>query len=63
MPTIYVYNDGGKAMKCLSCENAIELSEEEKELLNTGHVLDLRLCDDCKKAILYARNKMLEEKL
>ena len=61
MPTIYEYNDGGKAMKCLVCDNPIELSEEEKELLSTGHVLDLRLCDECKEAILWAKQKMHED--
>ena len=52
---IIKYTDGRYTTPCLVCEEEIELTEEEKELVDKGCVLDVKICDRCKNGILKVR--------
>lgn len=46
---------------CLICREPVRLTESELAALNYGIKTDSKICDKCKRAILYVR-KQIEEK-
>ena len=46
---------------CVVCGGTIKLNKYEQEALVNGHI-DIRSCDECKKAIAWAKKKMEEGK-
>ena len=46
---------------CVVCGGTIKLSKDEQAAAYRGHI-DIRSCDECKKAIAWAKRKMEERK-
>jgi hypothetical protein len=46
---------------CMICNEVVELTEQEKEMIHCGVRLPPKICDKCRKAILYMRSQMPEE--
>lgn len=45
------------AVSCLVCGDGVELDEYEEQRMLAGLPLNPKICDECKKAILWAREK------
>lgn len=43
---------------CMICEETIVLTPEEQTLLQYGHSIHNKICDKCKRAILYIREQI-----
>ena len=43
---------------CIVCGEPVQLTEMEELLLQHGRHIDSKVCENCKKAILYIRNEM-----
>lgn len=46
---------------CLICGNTVPCSRMEQEAMRYGHSV-LKVCDECKKAIEWAKEKMKDRK-
>ena len=64
MAEITISNDGvyeGElSALCLICGSSVPLSMEEQEALRYGHY-EIKICEDCKNAIEWAKKKMIAE--
>ena len=47
--------------KCMICDESTPLTDYEESLIYSGSHLNPKICDKCKKAILYIRSQMPEE--
>lgn len=43
---------------CIICDAPIELTSNEVLALEYGHYCEFKVCDECKKAIMYVKNHM-----
>lgn len=43
---------------CMICKETIVLTSEEQTLLQYGHSIHNKICDKCKRAILYIREQL-----
>ena len=49
------------SIQCIICEESVQLTDKEVELMHCGNRLPPKICDKCKKAILYMRSQMPNE--
>lgn len=49
------------AMQCLICGEGVELNEFEEKLMLSGLPVTPKICDECKKAVLWARKQGVSE--
>ena len=48
-------------MACIICGESVKLTDNECLALRHGHKLDGKVCDKCKKAIMYMREQIEKE--
>lgn len=48
------------AIPCLVCGDGVELDEYEEQRMMAGLSFNPKICDDCKKAILWAKERAVE---
>jgi hypothetical protein len=53
----------GFGTNCIICDECIDLTENEKLSLLHGLGVQVKVCDKCKKAILYLRKQIDESTL
>ena len=46
------------AMPCIICGESVELTEEEEMSLSYGDHVRSKVCNECRSAILYMRERM-----
>ena len=49
-------------VECIICGNAIELTENESLAVYHGKAAFIKVCDDCKSAITFAKSQREHEK-
>lgn len=52
-PKIYIGAD------CIICGEPVDLTDDEKIRIERGHYAPCKVCDECKKAILYMRKHIV----
>lgn len=46
------------AKPCMVCGQAVELAEYEEMRVSSGLNVEPKICDDCRRAILWAKHQM-----
>lgn len=54
----FVPEKGTLCTHCIICDAPIELISNEVLALEYGHHVEFKVCDECKKAIMYVKNHM-----
>ena len=50
----------GYSLPCIICDESVKLTEREEMSVRHGHHIPTKVCDKCKKAILYIRTQIKE---
>jgi hypothetical protein len=55
-------NKIGYSVRCMICDEYVPLTDIEEEMIRYGHRhIGNKICDKCKKAVLYIRSMVPEE--
>jgi len=49
------------SISCTICTEMTPLTDYEESMIRHGNMMPIKICDKCKKAILYMRSQMPEE--
>ena len=53
-------NNAEIGVSCAICGNTVKLTEQEKQYLEYFGTISTRFCEECKEAIIWARDQMYQ---
>lgn len=53
-----INNEAQLEIPCIVCGETVPLTENEKMLVCGGHIIQSQMCDKCKKAVLFIRERL-----